>query len=368
MKKHLITTLLAAIPLLFSCNSSDCNVEGTVDNAKDGDTLFIAHLTDNQLVPSDTIIIKNGKFEIKEKNCDSTIICAYYCELDSEVYNNFFFMEKGHVKLHIGPESKVSGTENNDIYQHFIDSIYIVHEKMNALYEKALEDAGNNITAESFEGNEELSKLDQQATELIRRTVSTNLQKPVGYFIFLSCYNMYSPDELIKLIDQMPDKYKKQLFIKQLREEAEQSKTTANGQQFVNMKLPSINGGELELASIVKKNKLTLIDCWASWCSPCCNEMPNVVKLYKKYKSQGLEIIGVSFDEDAEKWKNAVKEMNMTWPQVSELNSWDNELARTYSVSSIPYTILVNQEGVIVAQQLRGEELDRFVASYLAEN
>lgn len=366
MKKHLITTLLATVPLLFSCNSSDCKVEGTVDNAKDGDTLFIARLTDNQLVPSDTIIIKDGKFEITEKNCDSTIICAYYCEQDSEVYNSFFFLEKGRVKLHIGTESKVSGTENNDIYQSFVDSVYVIHEKMNALYEKAMQNAEAN--ADMFEGNKELSELDKQATALIRRTISNNIQRPVGYFILLSCYNMYSPDELIKVTDQMPDMYKNQPFVKQLREEAEQSKTTANGQPFINMSLPSINGGEIDLASIIKKNKLTLIDCWASWCGPCCNEMPNVVKLYQKYKSQGLEIIGVSFDEDATKWKNAVKEMNMTWPQVSELNSWDNELAKTYNVSSIPYTILISQDGIIVAQQLRGEELDRFVASYLSEN
>ena len=222
--------------------------------------------------------------------------------------------------------------------------------------------------ADMFEGNKELSELDKQATALIRRTISNNIQRPVGYFILLSCYNMYSPDELIKVTDQMPDIYKNQPFVKQLREEAEQSKTTANGQPFINMSLPSINGGEIDLASIIKKNKLTLIDCWASWCGPCCNEMPNVVKLYQKYKSQGLEIIGVSFDEDATKWKKAVKEMNMTWPQVSELNSWDNELAKTYNVSSIPYTILISQDGIIVAQQLRGEELDRFVASYLSEN
>ena len=94
-------------------------------------------------------------------------------------------------------------------------------------------------------------------------------------------------------------------------------------------------------------------------------EMPNVVDLYAKYKSKGLEIVGISFDKDKNSWKKAVKEMNMTWPQVSELKSWDNEMAQLYGISSIPYTILIDQKGTIVAKQLRGEELERFVADFL---
>ena len=80
---------------------------------------------------------------------------------------------------------------------------------------------------------------------------------------------------------------------------------------------------------------------------------------------KGLEIIGISFDEDENEWKQAVEEMNMTWPQVSELQSWDNIMTRQYGVTSIPYTILIDSNGTIIGQQLRGKELEDKVKEYL---
>ena len=93
--------------------------------------------------------------------------------------------------------------------------------------------------------------------------------------------------------------------------------------------------------------------------------MPHVVELYAKYHEKGLEIVGISFDEEEEAWKEAVKEMNMTWPQGSELQSWDNVMTQLYNVTSIPYTILIDQNGTIVAQQLRGHELEEAVKEHL---
>ena len=93
--------------------------------------------------------------------------------------------------------------------------------------------------------------------------------------------------------------------------------------------------------------------------------MPNVVSLYEKYHKKGLEIVGISFDEDETTWKNAVKTMNMTWPQASELRSWDNIMTQKYGVTSIPYTILIDSNGTIIGQQLRGEELENTVKQYL---
>lgn len=124
MKKILIP-VIACLPILQACTTSGCRVEGTVDNAKNGDTVFIATLNDTQFIPSDTLLIENGKFKLTRKNCDSTEICSYYYQTaDNEVYSNIFFAEKGKVKIHIGEKPTISGTENNDIYQTFVDSLY----------------------------------------------------------------------------------------------------------------------------------------------------------------------------------------------------------------------------------------------------
>lgn len=360
--KHHYLSLLAGLPLICACHSNQCKVEGYIENAKDGDTLFIARMDKDKFIPSDTIIIKDGKFQLNE-DCDSTIICTYYYEQGEDLFNNIFFLEKGNIRLDIGQKSKVSGTENNNIYQTFIDSIYHIHEQMNTLYNEALNKTNGHM--EDFQGSEELSRLDKKAADLIKKTMLDNIQKPAGFFIFLSSYNMYSPDETISIIEKMPEAYRNQSIVKHIQDEAEQSKSTATGQHFINVTIPSIDGKEVSLNDIVSKNKLTLIDCWASWCGPCRAEMPNVVELYKKYKSKGLEIVGISFDENADDWKAAVKEMNMTWPQLSELRSWSNKMTELYGVTSIPYTILINQDGVIVGKEMRGAELDRFIADFL---
>ena len=98
--------------------------------------------------------------------------------------------------------------------------------------------------------------------------------------------------------------------------EQKESETQSEQISFV---MEDINGNQVSVKDVFSKNKITIIDFWASWCGPCRQEMPNLVNTYNKYKEQGLGIVGVSLDEDKEQWKDAVKEMNMTWIQLSDL-------------------------------------------------
>ncbi|MBU6324854.1 MAG: TlpA family protein disulfide reductase [Bacteroidetes bacterium] len=125
------------------------------------------------------------------------------------------------------------------------------------------------------------------------------------------------------------------------------------------------NGKPIALSSL--RGKVVLIDFWASWCGPCRRENPNVVRMYRRLKPKGFEIYGVSLDQDRNAWMNAVARDSLTWIHVSDLRQWQNAAARLYKVSGIPYTVLLDRKGNIVAKGLRGPELEARIEELLAK-
>ena len=119
-----------------------------------------------------------------------------------------------------------------------------------------------------------------------------------------------------------------------------------------------INGKEIfELKSL--RGNVVLIDFWASWCGPCRRENPNVVKTYNKYKEKGFKVVSVSLDSDEKKWKEAIKKDQLIWPyHVSDLGGWRSKIGQLYGVSSIPFTVLIDEEGRVIKTNLRGNQLE----------
>ncbi len=129
------------------------------------------------------------------------------------------------------------------------------------------------------------------------------------------------------------------------------------------IQLPQPNGEPFSWKSL--KGKVVLLDFWASWCRPCRVENPNVVRVYEKYKDRGFEILGVSLDENREQWLKAIAQDQLTWEHVSDLKGWRNQAAQNYFVSAIPATFLLDENGKIIAKNLRGASLERKLAEIL---
>ncbi len=141
------------------------------------------------------------------------------------------------------------------------------------------------------------------------------------------------------------------------------------GDKAPEITLPSPDGKTVALSSL--KNKLVLVDFWGTWCAPCVKEQPELAKLYKKYKGanfkngSGFEIYGVSLDAKKQNWENGIKILNIKWIQVSDLKFWRSPVAKTFNIQELPYNLLLDGNGTIVAKNLHDGELEKMIIRFL---
>ena len=354
----------AAVIVLTACHSNAYKISGKVEGLKDGDTLYVTN--DLQTgIPTDTLIVKDGKFELSGET-DSTYIAMIYSGARNEL-NAPFFVEPGNITIKLVETpggSRVGGTKCNEQWQELNDSVMTIGKEINRIAEHIY---GNTIDEmEQQKGMEQIDKLNQRFSAVVIKTTEKNIKNEFGYFLLT-----YYPEELIdnqtrkKLIDKLPEEMQKRPVIQEMLSNLKQADETAEGMTITDFNQPGTDGTELSLMSEVAKNKITVIDFWASWCGPCRQEMPFMLEMFSKYKDKGLGIVGISLDEDSDSWKAATQQLNIPWIQMSDLKGWENAIAKHFCVNSIPHTIVVDQQGKILKRGLRGEKLEEFVAKQL---
>ncbi len=161
----------------------------------------------------------------------------------------------------------------------------------------------------------------------------------------------YPNSILVNQLDKAVSGYAKQFELDQ-----QLNKSLPNGKVMSDINLPTPEGKNLALSSL--KGKVVLVDFWASWCGPCRQENPNVVKAYNQYHSKGFDVFSVSLDEDKEKWMKAIQDDKLKWNHVSDLKGFSSSVCSQFGIGAIPFTVLIDREGKIIAKNLRGSKLD----------
>ena len=365
MKK--LAYLLGMAALLAACNNGQnagYTVTGTVEGAADGDTVFLQAQKGRQLVKLDSAVIAEGQFTFK--GTQDTAVNRYltYKAEGKESLVMDFFLENGKIKVRLSAnDDSATGTPNNDAYQQIRVQVAGLNKTMYAIYDSL---ADTTLTDEQREEKiKQLNEIETKSMEIFRAGMQKNITNAVGVHLLKQNYYYMDLSELEPLVAQIPSSFDNDQAVVSIKEKVEKMKLTAVGQKFIDFEMAAPDGKTVKLSDYVGKGKVVLVDFWASWCGPCRREMPNLVEAYAKYKGKGFEIVGVSLDQKADAWKQAIEKLGMAWPQMSDLKYWDCEGASLYAVSSIPHTVLIDKDGTILARGLHGEELQAKLAEVL---
>jgi thiol-disulfide isomerase/thioredoxin len=207
--------------------------------------------------------------------------------------------------------------------------------------------------------------MEDKVAEAVKKFIQANPDKLTSGKLFYDFRYHLDEDARRDIIGKAGDTFKSVTGIDKMIDHLAVLEKVSVGKTFTDFEMKTPEGEAIKLSDNVGKGKVTLIDFWASWCPPCRKDIPHLIELYKQYKDKGFEIVGVSLDRTNDAWVKGIKDLNITWPQMSDLKFWQSEGAALYGVNSIPHTVLVDKDGVIIAKGLRGEALDAKLAEVL---
>lgn len=194
-----------------------------------------------------------------------------------------------------------------------------------------------------------------------QRKVSEIVAKNTSSLASLAGIQQLDPEKYMEIYKRVYDDLSNKLpgskYLERLKQEIDSYSRLMVGTEAPDFTFNTPEGKPLTLSSF--RGKVVLIDFWASWCGPCRKENPNVVRVYNKFNKKGFEILGVSLDEDRDRWIDAIKKDGLVWNHVSDLKGWQSEACRLYGIDAIPLTVLLDKEGKIIAKNLRGASLEQ---------
>ncbi|HSC53579.1 MAG TPA: TlpA disulfide reductase family protein [Phnomibacter sp.] len=367
-----ILVALATITLLVACKSKDATnleggtvkLKGSIKGVDTGWMELIVPSRENQKIDSIKIEKAGFNYTLKVKEPELLVLRIAGTQ-QSELA---FWGEPGTVAITANKDSfwtsKVDGGPTQVLYKDLeakVKSIMVKGQALQPAY----------MAAQQTQNMEEMQRIEAQMIALQEETKTTaidfakkNKGTVLSAYIGLVFLAQPGNDAAIKnLYDSLPPAVQKTFFGKKMAEFVNAAAATAVGAAAPEFMMNDVNDKPVSLSSF--KGQIVLIDFWASWCGPCRQENPNVVKAYEAYKDKGFTILGVSLDQDKAAWLKAIADDKLSWTQVSDLQYWNNAAAKLYKVQSIPANFLLDKDGKIIARDLRGPALEAKLAEVL---
>lgn len=362
---------LLSLPLfVWACsNSSEPHyaVSGNIAGS-DSITFFLQKRVDGKVINIDSAVSKKGSFKMKGGKID-------YPQQVQLVAGDTrkrmpFYLENSEITISGTLDSlfnaKVTGSKTQDEYKSFVDSNKPLSDAYQALYTQyqTANQAGDKAKVAQIE--KQADSIQKEMTNLQKNFVKTHPASYVAPSLLQSLSYEMEASEIEAAINAFDTSIAKLPQVTALSDRVKAMKAVAVGQKAPDFTMNDAEGNPVTLSSKFGP-KLLLVDFWASWCGPCRQENPNVVKVYNEYHKKGFDVFGVSLDQTKDAWLKGIDEDKLTWTHVSDLQYWNNAAAKLYAVNSIPANFLLDETGTIVGHNLRGEALEAKVKEVLGK-
>lgn len=356
MKKRFLIVLLAVAGLV-SCSNNTSSVKVNLKNADDKMVYLYKYEGENPIA-IDSAIVKNGMAVFNVVKGEQN--ASYFLSVKNNRNNVMLFPDNNDITVDADlknlDDAVITGSSLNDLYAQFnnvMDEFDNETEKIYSHYKDASEQLDETLM-KKYE--EEYDAVSEKQQEYFMSFIKNNPDNVVAHYVLYRNNYMFELDELKDFVKNVDTKTKS-YFLDKINDKIEVLQRVAIGNKYVDFTMADVDGNMVSLSELVGKSKLLLVDFWASWCGPCRAENPHVVETYNKYHEQGFDVLGVSLDQNKESWIKAIEDDNLTWKHLSDLQGWNNEASKLYGVNSIPSNVLLDSNGIIVAKNLRGEDL-----------